>query len=187
MADTRRNPPLHSDGLETALVPFSIEKKACFWHFFLTLWVLRQLLAFPRNKHLLWNHSISFHKCQNNWNPPQSAFKIFSILHLLSQPVPEVCQSSHYKITCVCVCVYIHMHLSPFLLSPSHPHRDSLHIKLLCFLLTLSRLFCYIVGHRHDGLFIAFEQIFLLSSHLFCLLHIFLNLHFLIDKSMNTL
>lgn len=59
-------------------------------------------------------------------------------------------------------------------------------LKVLCFLLTMSKLFHWIGGHWHDGLFIASEKIFLLSSHLFRLLHILLNLHFVFDKSRNT-
>lgn len=161
-ADTRNITSFHSEGLETVSVPFRAVSGIC-----LTLWALRQLLTFPKNKHLLWIHSVSFRKCQNNWNPPQSAFKTFSVLHLLSHPVPEVCQSSHYTTTCVYV--YVRMHLPP-LLPPSHPHHESVHITFLCFLLTLHRMFYKTMG---QGL----EEMFLLNSHQFCHLHIFLNLH----------
>lgn len=130
---------------------------------------------FPRNKHLFWNHSIIFYKCQNHWNPPQH-FRFFPMLHLLPQLVPKVCQSSHSKTRS------LHWFVSHHSFFPHH----ILNIKLLCFLLTLSRLFYWIGGHWYDGLFIASEKIFLLSSHLFCLLHILLNLHFVFDKSRNT-
>lgn len=128
--------------------------------------------TFPRNKQLFWNHSIIFYKCQNHCNPPP-AVKIFSNPAPASSACPrglsEPPLQNHWFVS----------HHSFF----SH-HIPN--IKLLCFLLTLSGLFHWIGERWHDGLFIASEKIFLLSSHLFCLLHILLNLHFVFDKSRNT-
>lgn len=95
----------------------------------LRFWVLRQLLTFPRNKHLPWNHFISvkiieilpsqhsvcfFQPCICFHSPSQRSVKVPTIKSL--------------------TCVSTHMCSSPFLLSLSHPHHDNLQIKLLCFL-----------------------------------------------------
>lgn len=90
----KNNPPFIQMVWELSLGSFQHFKTPPVSGIFQTLWVL---IFFPRNKHLFWNHSIIFWKCQIHWNPPQH-FRFVPILHLLlPQPVPQVWQSSHSK------------------------------------------------------------------------------------------
>lgn len=167
----RNNPPLCSDGLGTEpwfLPAFS--NPTCFCHFSLTL----VLIFFPGTNTFPEILPLYFISVKIIEILPRTS-EFFPILHLLPQPVPQVCQSSHSKTRSL---QWFVSHLSLF-------YHHIPNAKLFCFLLTQSRLFYWIGGHWHDGLFIAAEKIFLLSSRLFCLLHILLNLHFVFDKSRN--
>lgn len=108
----RNNPPLCSDGLGTEpwfLPAFS--NPTCFCHFSLTL----STDFFPRNKHLSWNPSIIFYKCQNHWDPAQN-FRIFSNPASASSACPTglsefPLQNQEFAVIC----------FPPFPLLPPHP------------------------------------------------------------------